>query len=171
MSVDAFWALVDRARSEVADPADVSEIAARVVDVLAEQDPGFMAVVDVAMRGEMALVRVRPLWGAAHLILGGCSEDEFEAFLGWLAAQGRATFQAAFADPDSLADLGDDVLANSRNGAPMLVVPAEAHRRKTGEELLSGGPVQQADLGEDWDFADPAEMSARYPRLWERFGG
>jgi hypothetical protein len=45
------------------------------------------------------------LWGAAYLIGGGgCSDDGFDDFRGWLLGQGRATWQAALADPDSLAD-------------------------------------------------------------------
>jgi Protein of unknown function (DUF4240) len=44
------------------------------------------------------------LWGAAYLINGGCSDDGFDYFRGWLLSQGHATWQAALADPDSLAD-------------------------------------------------------------------
>jgi hypothetical protein len=44
------------------------------------------------------------LWGAAYLINGGCSDDGFDYFRGWLLSQGRAIWQATLADPDSLAD-------------------------------------------------------------------
>ena len=46
----------------------------------------------------------RDLWGAAYLINGGCSDDGFDYFRGWLLGQGQAIWQAALADPDSLAD-------------------------------------------------------------------
>jgi hypothetical protein len=35
------------------------------------------------------------LWGAAYLVNGGCSDDGFDYFRGWLLRQGRATWQAA----------------------------------------------------------------------------
>jgi len=44
------------------------------------------------------------LWGAAHLLGGGgCSDNGFDDSRGWLLTQGRATWQGAFRDPDSLA--------------------------------------------------------------------
>lgn len=168
MSTDAFWALIDRARSEASDPADVGEVAARFADVLAEQDPAFIANTAFEMRTVMAAVHDRPLRGAAYLIRGGCSGDGFDPFLAWLVGQGRETFQAAFADPDSLADLPDEVLKNAGDDA-MLNATSEAYRRAADAELPAQ-PVPRPELGEDWDFDDPAEMSARYPRLWARFG-
>jgi len=44
------------------------------------------------------------LWGAAYLINGGCSDDGFIDFRDWLVARGRAVYEAAILDPDSLAD-------------------------------------------------------------------
>ena len=49
------------------------------------------------------------LWGAAYLIHGGCSDDGFDYFRGWLIAQGEAVFTRAVRDPDSLADVLDSV--------------------------------------------------------------
>lgn len=170
MSTDAFWALVDRARSEASNAADVGEVAARFADVLAEQDPAFIANVAHELRTAMAAGYGWPLWGAAYLIRGGCSDDGFDYFLAWLVGQGRETFQAAFADPDSLADLPDEVLEDSGDDEEMLNAPWVAYRRAADADLPLQ-PVPRPDLGEGWDFDDPAEMSARYPRLWERFGG
>src|SRR5262245_57201855 len=47
------------------------------------------------------------LWGAAYLINGGCSDDGFQYFRWWLLLQGRAAYEAALADPDSLAKIVD----------------------------------------------------------------
>jgi hypothetical protein len=59
------------------------------------------------------------LWDAAMVINQWesndkffCSEDTFFGFRGWLVAQGHQVYDAAIADPDSLADypeLGDDL--------------------------------------------------------------
>ena len=47
------------------------------------------------------------LWGAAYLINGGCSDDGFAYFRSWLISRGRAAYEEAVRDPDSLADLVD----------------------------------------------------------------
>lgn len=43
------------------------------------------------------------LWGAAYLMNGGCSDDGFLYFRAWLISEGRAIFEEALSDPDSLA--------------------------------------------------------------------
>jgi hypothetical protein len=45
------------------------------------------------------------LWGAAYLIHDGCSNDSFDYFRAYLISLGREIFEAALADPDSLADV------------------------------------------------------------------
>ncbi|CAN7651757.1 DUF4240 domain-containing protein [Bradyrhizobium sp. LjRoot220] len=45
-----------------------------------------------------------PLWGAAYVIDGGCSDDAFTDFRTALISRGPQAFERALADPDSLAD-------------------------------------------------------------------
>jgi hypothetical protein len=40
----------------------------------------------------MAESYTNPLWAAAYVINGGCSDDGFDYFRGWLIAQGREVF-------------------------------------------------------------------------------
>lgn len=47
------------------------------------------------------------LWGAGYLINGGCSDDGFHYFRAWVISRGRAVYEAAVANPDSLAGLTD----------------------------------------------------------------
>ena len=44
------------------------------------------------------------LWGAAYLLMGGCSDDCFTDFRSWIVAQGQAYFEAVRSDPQALAD-------------------------------------------------------------------
>jgi len=48
------------------------------------------------------------LWGAAYLIGGGCSDDGFIDFRYGLISRGRKVYEAALADPDSLAGIVDE---------------------------------------------------------------
>lgn len=106
------------------------------------------------------------LWGAAYLINGGCSDDGFDYFRGWLIAQGRSVFEKAIADPDSLADLAD--LEEDVECEEMLYVARSAYEAATQEEIPNV-PINLPDLGEGWDFDDDAEMKRRYPKLFARF--
>jgi hypothetical protein len=48
-----------------------------------------------------------------------------------------------------------------------------AYQALTGQELtveVAGMRPRPAELGEDWDFDDAAEMRRRYPRLWALYG-
>jgi Protein of unknown function (DUF4240) len=101
-----------------------------------------------------------------------CSEDTLWGFREWLVEQGRQVYEAAIADPDSLADNPelDDSLPWGKGawGVAMTV-----YRQRTGEELpglegWSGEPIGgEAALHSLW--GDPGALRRRFPRLWARF--
>lgn len=123
------------------------------------------------------------LWGAAYLVQGGCSDDGFADFRGWLVGQGRRVFEAALRDPDSLAEHPQvqAVTAASRWTLRMeceflLYVASPAYEHVTGQELPLEGyepefeRLRRGPVGDDWDFDDDDEMRRRFPRLWARVG-
>jgi Protein of unknown function (DUF4240) len=121
------------------------------------------------------------LYGAAYLIQAGCSDNGFENFRGgWLIGQGRAVFEAALRDPDSLAEHPQiqAVTAATRwrisvECEDLLFVADAAYQAATGQEpdfyepavlrRLRGRPA-----GQDWDFDDEDELRRRYPKLWAK---
>lgn len=166
MRTDEFWSLVDRARGGE-DPAAVVE--AMVAQLAARPAPEIVGfhrhlrrVLDASYREDV--------WGAAYLINGGCSDDGFDAFRGWLMTQGRTVFARAVAEPDSLADLSG-VRRAARTGEELgveriLTVAEEAHRRLTGAELPEDRDgATRPDVGDFWDFDDEDEARRRLPRL------
>jgi len=124
------------------------------------------------------------LWAAAYLINGGCSNDGFDYFRGWLVTRGRDAWTRAVADPDSLADVvRSGWLARMvRAVRPlecenMLGVASDAYERATGDHQAYWAALNQQvadpelDLGtqgETFDFDDDAQMRARLPRLSAR---
>ena len=106
------------------------------------------------------------------MINGGCSDDGFDYFRGWLLVQGREVFERAVADPDGLADVAAVRLAVSWRAflecESVLYIPSQAHKVATGEELPAAAymhrPAEPVG-GWDFDFDDPAEMQRRLPRL------
>src|SRR5262249_4867117 len=113
-----------------------------------------------------------PLWAAAYLVNGGCSDDGFEYFRGWLIMQGRAVYERVVADPDALADLAV-IRAKAPSGWPVeceetLYIAARAYRAATGggvpvRGVRSGRP--RLDPAREFGFADRAEEGPRGARL------
>ena len=107
------------------------------------------------------------LWGAAYLINGGCSDDGFEHFRRWLIGQGQTVFDAALADPDSLADLitSDIVWGDAELECEDIGYAAgEAYQQKTGGEI----PFDEADYlpgepaGVQWEEED---LNGLFPKI------
>lgn len=167
MRTDEFWAVVDRARAGVTQPGVVAQ---RAVDELSGRDPQDIVAWGRHLDKVMAASYAEDLWAAAYLINGGCSDDDYDHFRGWLVAHGRDVFARAVRQPDSLADL-PAVRAAVDTGAEfagqeVLDVAADSYRKATGEELPAGeaaGPRPSQD--DFWDFDDEEEMHRRLPRL------
>jgi hypothetical protein len=119
------------------------------------------------------------LWAAAYLINGGCSDDGFDYFRGWLVTRGRRVWARAIADPDSLVDVvpTNRVARLKRAWLPlecedMISAAYSAYERATGDPegywVAVAGEHGEAgsEPGDDWfDFDDDAEMRVRLPRL------
>jgi hypothetical protein len=109
------------------------------------------------------------LWGAAYLINGGASDDGFYYFRCWLVGMGKKVYEAALANPDSLADF---VKADEEAEAEIYGAGRQAWYEATNQPDTT--PLDDAWLGprptevlqgQDWDYDDDAEMRRRFPRL------
>jgi hypothetical protein len=165
MDANAFWKIIDETRSAARDDQDfLDKIAARLREMSPDELEEFEEHFNRIHQGSYA----RPLWGAAYLINGGCSDDGFEYFRAWLMAQGRETFEKAIHDPDSLATIDDPEGELEK----FMYVACEVYETKTGHKMpdtaLQGAAYP--DLGEAWDFDDADEMKKRYPELFAIYG-
>ena len=172
MDTRAFWQLLASARSQVPDPADDEAVVARTTTLLATLPPQEIIDAQRTLSGLMAYSYRSSLWAAAYVINGGCSNDGFDYFRGWLLFRGHETFGQAVADPDSLANLAAVRLAAANRAIVecelALYIPARAHRAATGDELPADAyPSESSELvgGWDFDFGDQREMKQRLPRL------
>jgi hypothetical protein len=105
------------------------------------------------------------LWGAAYIINGGASDDGFYYFRCWLIGMGRCVYEAAVANPDSLADVVDPSIDAE---AEIYAVAHQAWMAVTGTPDTDPYPARNvhAELrGEDWDFDNDEEVHRRLPRL------
>ena len=170
MTTDEFWDLVDAARIEAhtaSSDAVLESMSAKLAGVSPEEMVSFRDRYDEAM----AQAYTWPLWGAAYIIGGGCSDDAFADFRSWLISMGRRTYQAALADPDSLAEL--DLGPNAAEDAffeEFAYLVGEVYEVTTGEELPDATSVHPAEpSGEAWE-EDGTDLSRRFPKLWKRYG-
>jgi hypothetical protein len=95
-----------------------------------------------------------------------CSEDRLFAFREWLVEQGCQVYQAAIADPDSLAD-NPELDERLSWGKDSWGVAMTVYEQRTGEELpgLQGWPGELIGGAEALHslWADPEGLHRRYP--------
>lgn len=163
MTIDEFWELIDEAhrRSKQCggDPRDKAEwLVAELRKLPAKDgrdfDSHFQALYHRAYHW--------PLWAAAYIIQGGCSDDGFMDFREALISLGRTRYESALADPESLADLDEEdyqalhVFTWGSFIGEAVDVPLNAPQP----------PHPKEPTGTNWDEKKVREM---YPRLAARF--
>jgi hypothetical protein len=124
------------------------------------------------------------LWGAAFVLMDGCSDDTFDYFRGWLIGQGEEIYNKVMEDHEFLAEyINEDNLDDE--GFPqneeLLSVGMDTYTLiKTGdiewdddiydelvEALDKKGLQSVTDIEFDWEEDDLENL---FPVLWERFG-
>jgi hypothetical protein len=170
MTEDVFWDHIRATRRT--DPDDhVERLTARLAKLPEEE------ILDFAYLWAVVAARAyrRDLWGAAYLINGGCSDDGFCYFRWWLILQGRAVYEAAIADPDTLAEVldgGDEVEAEVYPEQDAWFTLTGTERDEAGYEAYSRAlkfrhpkwpPLPP--LAPRWNFDDDDEVRKRLPRL------
>ncbi|MFE7409160.1 DUF4240 domain-containing protein [Streptomyces laurentii] len=172
MNKQQFWQLIEAARNQASNPNDGEAVAREVTLLLASRPVEEIVAAEQVLRDLMVDSYTNPLWAAAYLAHGGCSDDGFDYFRGWLIAQGREAFERVVADPDALAEL-PVVQASAAGGVDlegedMLGIAWNAHISVTGDQLPASPPtVPYRELDPTWnfDFDDHDEMTRRLPRL------
>jgi hypothetical protein len=166
MDEKRFWDIIARACKRGADPQEWDD---NLVQQLARLPPE-----EIVAWGHLFDQKTNALytvdhWGAAYTINGGASDDGFYYFRCWLVGMGKKVYEAALADPDSLADV---VSPDEEYEAEIYSVAAaawearglaEADFHKAAEAL--GRRLDSKLKGRDWDFDDDAKVRKKLPRL------
>lgn len=173
-----FWLLIEKSREH--EDEQIEWLTEVLVQKGLEEVVGFELVFQELMNRSYT----SRLWGAAYVLMDGCSDDAFDYFRGWLIGQGKEIFDKVLKDPEYLAEYIDDENLDEE-GFPLnedlLTVGIDAYTFiQTGDiewddhahdellEALEGRGIQPApDLEFDWEEEDLEEM---YPNLWARFG-
>jgi hypothetical protein len=105
------------------------------------------------------------LWRAAELIHGGCSDDGFHSFLGWLILEGNKVYNAALGDPDSLAT---QVRPGQVCECEDVFYVAEDVYLKMSRDPWTTEGVEFSDRPRGRKISDTT-LAKRYPKLYAKF--
>ncbi len=158
-----FWEIVQQAHDESDGDMDIKcdELYDRVADLSEEDALEFSRLFDSMMDRAYSW----PLWGAAYIVFGGCSDDAFTDFRAALISRGRAAFEKALADPESLADDEDyDEDAWFYEGYQYAV--ADGVEAAAGFYPEREQPHPENPSGTAWD---EDTVDAMFPRLAAKF--
>jgi hypothetical protein len=162
----------DARRRQVPGATDGQAVAARASALLSAYPLGEIVASGPVLRKLLAESYRAPLWAAAYMINGGCSNDGFDDFRGWLIVQGREVSERIVTDPDALAGL--PVIRAERPGAERfecehtLYIVSMEYWQTTGEDYPDCVcTIRDPSLDPGWDceFSDRTEMRRRLPRL------
>jgi len=164
MTVDKFWKIVDRVNA--ASEGDMDEkcslLKGELEKLSVEEVASFQSHFDDAMDRAYTW----PLWAAAYIMNGGCSDDSFMDFRATLISMGQKTFEKVLADPESLADIGpedgDEFIYEGYQYAPAEVLEEIAPDQKFPRAKKR--PAEPS--GERWDEDSVDEV---LPRLAEKY--
>ena len=163
MDDSRFWMLVDAARAQAgaSEQARPPALRAALAALSADEIQAFQRVYDRMI----ARANRWDLWGAAWLMNGGCSDDGFRYFRDWLISEGKASYEQALLEPDSLADFPrrDFFELESFGYAAM-----DAYAEHSDMELERDFSDELA-IPEGRELLDD-ELPARLPRLAARYG-
>lgn len=159
-----------------------------LVEQLASRSASEIADYEIHFQTALEQSYTSSLWAAAYIILGGCSDDSFDYFRGWLIACGQEVFESAVQNPDNLANLIPSYYEEEE------IIPEFEELLNTGLEaftLKETGDIEwddkvwdkfsslldekgyepfEQELEFDWEEDDEDGLAERFPKLWERFG-
>lgn len=166
MDVNGFWKIVDDAARNA---KGASEPFLRFVRCdLEKLAPPELIEFKIRFEEQMDRAFHWDLWGAASIMRGWCTDDGFEFFRAWLISRGRAAFEAALQDAESLVTQTSD--EDDIDYEDFIYIAVEVYEKKTGKNLYDNLPVRslQNPAGNRWSD-DSDALEKRFQLLWAAF--
>jgi hypothetical protein len=162
MNKEEFWILIDGIRAKVGNDCDA--VAAHLFDSFTKLTPTEILGFQQQVWQRLAESYRWDLWAVAYIVNGGCSDDGFEYFRGWLIAQGRDFFEQALHNPESVGSRAEPDINECED---ILHAAPRAYENVTGGPLpLDSFLPPKEPAGSRWQQADLPRL---YPRLAEKF--
>jgi hypothetical protein len=171
MNIQQFWSLVEQSRSDFRPDhpdGNMDRQAENLARLLSDLEPDEVREFDDQMNSFQIEAYTWDLWGAAALLAeGSCSDDFFADFRSWLISMGRSTFEAAIADPQSLAVPAFAPGVEDIFFEEFQYVPSQVFEEMTAQEITEytrSHPDQPSGV-KWWNKSE--DLKARYPVLWQ----
>lgn len=157
-----------------------------ITDYLTGRSEEEIVQFELQFREQMEKSYTSSLWGAAFIIMGGCSDDCFDYFRGWLIAQGEEVFNLTLENPEYMAryipeeyrdeeimpqleeilNVADEVFTYKRTGS----WDYDEKSQEDFHTLLEGLGYKFKLIELEFDWEDEDDLEKMFPELWERFG-
>ena len=171
MDVDRFWQLIEESGREAGDCEEQARVlTARLERLTSEEILSFQSHLYDRRRESYRW----DIWAVAYIVNGGCSDDGFDYFRGWLIARGRAFFEMVMQAPERV---GEGVAPGAehddfaRECESILCAAKSAYESKTGQEIPFAAFTTHLGTepqGEPWEEDD---LERLYPELTRCFFG
>jgi hypothetical protein len=160
---DEFWDVIERVRRQ--SRGDLERACQSFKGALRALDDTSLLKAAQLFGGAMRRAYRWDVWGAAYVIHGGCSDDAFWDFRAGLIALGRTRYERALVEPDTLAAIPDVTTRTLFEG--FQYCPEQVIKER---EIVPKPARHQTRKPAGRAWKDDAELAARFPRLWKRFG-
>jgi len=165
---DRWWDLIERSRKGAKDSDAQAD---RLIELLSSE----LSAAEIVAFDRFLQERIRDafradLWAVAYIMNGGCSDDGFDYFLGWLICKGRAHYETALANPEKAAkgvSPDDEPFENE----VVYYGPSRAWAVKTGnpiDDYYKIAPAVQRSL--QGELFDEDTVYDEHPALAKKFG-
>jgi len=170
MDEATFWKLIDSTRKRAT--GDLDEHVELLCEKLQELEPKEIVQFGEIFDEYWVRAYTWDLWGAAYVIGGGCSDDGFMDFRGWLISKGEKAYEDAMTNPESLSKVVREDEDGSGQFEGFQYVASQAWEKKTGKDMneFPRSDVKQPSEphGKPW-AEDGDELEKRFPKLYKKF--
>lgn len=181
MTEDEFWVILDWSLERSSDRESQYEA---LLEILSYMNDNRLYAFDYRCKKLQNKANFTHLWACAYCAMGDCSEERFGFFKMWLISRGKAVYEAALINADTLYDellkleVSEEVCEFEDMDCPALFVYCERNDDKNGEmvtqylnnfEQVGGYKQDYIEMNTNWDEADLDTMRSHCPRVFDYF--
>ena len=165
MNTDQFWQIIDSVHGK--SSGDMDRKCELLKEELSRLESNELCDFINHFDSADAAAYTWPLWGAAYVMHGGCSDDSFSDFRATLISQGREVYERALNDPESLVELDFD------DEEDVCYEGFQYVKNDVAEEKLGEIPKRKASFPDDptgleWDEDSLEQL---FPKLSAKYSG
>ncbi len=164
MPDDQFWEIVHKSFKKA--KGDYENQLEALASALQKLSPLDILLFNNKFRQLRGLAYRWDIWGAAYIVNGGCGDDSFLDFRGWIIAQGKDFYNNTLTNPETLAAINNERIEVDWEGIGYIA--PTVFEEKTGVKLPNGFIENQQILGEEWDEEGDG-LQRRFPKLWAKY--